>query len=114
MPDNPPAEPGPSHAPASSTEKAAWILMALALGSVLHFHILPALLGGLLVYSLVHAGARRLSGRALSHHRAKLVSVALIGMVAIGAATGVVLLLLAFLNGKLGGGLPHLLDRMAN
>jgi predicted PurR-regulated permease PerM len=108
-----PAEPPIPRVPASAAEKAAWILMGTALVSVLHFHLLPALLAGLLVYSLVHAGARNLSGRLLSHHRAKLASLSLIGIVVIGAATVLVLLLFAFLRGKLGGGVPHLLDRMA-
>jgi len=87
--------------------------MGIALLSVLYFHLLPSLLAGLLVYSLVHAGARNLSGRILSHHRAKVASLSLIGVVVIGSATVLVLLLFAFLRGKLGGGVPHLLDRMA-
>lgn len=99
--------------PAGAAEKTAWILMGAALLSVLYFHLLPALLAGLLVYSLVHAGARNLSGRLLSHHRAKLASLSLIGVVVIGSATVLVVLLFAFLRGKLGGGVPHLLDRMA-
>jgi len=86
--------------------------MAGALLSVLYFHLLPALLAGLLVYSLVHAGARQLSGRTFSHHRAKLLSVSMIGLVVAGAAAVLVILLLALLKGKLGG-VPHLLERMA-
>lgn len=41
-------------APASSYEIAAWILTAFALFLVVKFSLLPALLGGLLVYELVH------------------------------------------------------------
>jgi predicted PurR-regulated permease PerM len=112
MPDQP-SEPTVPRGPASATEKAAWILMGLTLLSTLYFHLLPALLAGLLVYSLVHAGARNLSGRLLSRHKAKLASLTFIGIVVIGSATVMVLLLFAFLRGSLGGGVPHLLDRMA-
>jgi len=35
-------------------EKAAWLLMGLVLVFVLQFHLLPALLSGLLVFELVH------------------------------------------------------------
>ncbi|MBV8879300.1 MAG: AI-2E family transporter, partial [Planctomycetaceae bacterium] len=69
-------------------------------------------LAGLLVYSLIHAIARRFEGRMLTHHRAKWVALSLIAAVIIGAATLFVLLILAFLHGRLGN-LQTLLDRMA-
>ena len=97
---------------ATPSQKAAWIMMAAGLLFILHFKLLPALLAGLLVYSLIHAGARRLAGTSLSHHRAKLVAVSLIALVIIGASTALILLLVAFLKGKLGD-LPTLLDKMA-
>lgn len=99
-------------APATVYEKAAWIMLAAGILLVLRFGLLPALLAGLLVHSLVHALARRLAGKALSHHRAKLVAVSVIAIVIIGAATVLVLLLVAFLKGTFGA-LPALMDRMA-
>jgi predicted PurR-regulated permease PerM len=86
--------------------------MAAALLFILEYHLVPALLAGLFVYSVVHASARRLSVRFLSHNQAKLMVVVLIALVVIAAAGATVLLLIAFLKGKLGD-LPHLLDRMA-
>jgi len=47
-------------APPTRAEWAAWILAAVALVATLALHLLPALLGGLLVYELVHVLAPRL------------------------------------------------------
>lgn len=102
----------PARAPATATEKAAWILMAAGLLFVLNFHLLPSLLAGLLVYSLVHAVARRISGKTLSHHYAKVVAVSLLGVIIVAVAAALVLLLIAFFKGRLGH-LPTLLDEMA-
>jgi predicted PurR-regulated permease PerM len=99
--------------PATGCEKAAWIFMGAGLLFVLHFGMLPALLSGLLVYALVHVIAKRLSGKSLSHGRAKLVAIGLIAVVMIGVTVGIVLALIAFLNGRLGGGLPALFEKMA-
>jgi predicted PurR-regulated permease PerM len=112
MTDNP-APPVPAPAPATFYDKAAWILTAAGLLFILYHGLLPALLAGLLVYCLIHLFARRLSGDALSHHRAKLIAVSGIGLVIIGCATAIVLLMLAFLKGKLGD-LPTLLNHMAD
>src|SRR5581483_7220621 len=90
----------------------AWAVMALGLFLVLQLHLLPALLAGLLVYSLIHSIAASIAGRGLSHSKAKLVALAVIVAVVIGATTALVLLLLAFLHGKLGH-LPSLLSHMA-
>jgi predicted PurR-regulated permease PerM len=94
-------------------ERAAWIIVAVGLLFVLHYGLLPALLAGLLVHALVQALARRLSRRALSHDRAKLVALAVITLVIVGAAAALVVLLVAFLRGRLGD-LPTLLDKMAS
>ena len=40
--------------PATAHEVAAWIMAAIALVFVLLFHLLPAVLAGLLVFELVH------------------------------------------------------------
>lgn len=107
------APPPAARPPATMAEKAAWILMAAGLFFILEYNLLTALLTGLLVYSVVQAAARRFSGNTLTHHRAKLVAVSLIALFVIGLATALVLLLLAFLKGKLGH-LPTLLDKMAS
>jgi predicted PurR-regulated permease PerM len=98
--------------PPSGAEKTSWIALAVALFLVLEVHLLPALLAGLLVHALIHSLARRFAGPSLSHHKAKLVALSLIAAV-IGAAAGAfIVLLLAFLHGKLGN-LHSLLDHMA-
>jgi predicted PurR-regulated permease PerM len=86
--------------------------MGVGLLFILDYHLLPALLAGLFVFSLIHAMARRIEGETFSHHHAKLVAVSLIGLVIAAMVTTLVILLLAFLKGRLGG-LPHLLNRMA-
>jgi predicted PurR-regulated permease PerM len=109
-PPAPPATAGP--APATGYDKVAWLGMAVGLGLVLELHLLSALLAGLLVHSLIPSLGRSLSGKSLSHHKAKLVALSIIVVVVIGASAALVLLLLAFLHGKLGH-LPSLLDHMA-
>jgi len=104
-----PAAPPPA---ATGTDKVAWTAMGLGLFLVLQLHLLPALLAGLLVYSLIHQLAAALTGRTLSRHKAKLVALSMIAVVVIGASAAIVLLLLAFLHGKLGH-LATLLDHMA-
>jgi len=104
--------PSPAPGPATGSEKTAWVAMAVGLLVVLEYHLLPALLAGLLVYALIHRLARRLEGKAMSHHAAKLVALSIIAAVIISASSGLILLLLAFLHGKLGH-LGALLDHMA-
>ena len=109
----PPAPPPPAAPPpATIYEKAAWILMGGAILFFLEYRLIPALLAGLLVYSIVHALAERLSAKVFSRHQAKLVVVSLIAVGVIAAAAALVILLIAFLKGKLGH-LPTLLDKMA-
>lgn len=110
----PPVPPPPAPPPPAATgaDKAAWAVTGLGLLLVLELHLLPALLAGLLVYSLIHSIAASIAGRGLSHSKAKLVALGVIVTVVIGATTALILLLLAFLHGKLGH-LPSLLDRMA-
>jgi len=105
-------DPVPALPPATVHDRVAWGAMALGLFLVLEMKLLPALLAGLLVHSLIHGIAGRLSGKFLSHHKAKLVALSLVAAVVIGATAALVLLLLGFLHGKLGH-LPSLLDRMA-
>ena len=106
-----PAAPQPVRAPATPHEKAAWILVAALLLFILEYKLLAALLAGLFVHSLVHMMARQLAGKALSHHRAKLISLGLIAIVSVVAATPLVHPV-AVLKGRMGS-LPARLDRMA-
>jgi len=99
-------------APVPGTDKVAWAAMGAALFLVLQLHLLPALLAGLLVYSLIHSLAGTLAGKSLSHHKAKLLALSIVAVVVIGASAALVLVLLAFLHGRLGH-LPTLLDHMA-
>lgn len=108
----PPPLPSPAPGSPTASEKTAWLAMAAGLLLILEYHLLPALLAGLLVYALIHRLGRRLEGTSMSHHVAKLVALSIIAAVIIGASSGLILLLLAFLHGKLGH-LGVLLDHMA-
>ncbi len=98
--------------PATGPERGAWLLMAAGLLFILYFKLVPALVAGLCVYTLIHALTARLAGGTLSHGRARILVVALLGVVIVGGVAGLSLLLAAFLKGRLGD-LPALLDKMA-
>lgn len=99
-------------APPTGEEKVAWVLMAATLLFVLKWHLVPALVGGLAVYALVRSFSARLAGERLSHGKSRVLVVALLGLVTVGGAGLVAVLLAAFLKGK-AGDLPTLLDHMA-
>ncbi|OYZ71106.1 MAG: hypothetical protein B7X98_00260 [Methylophilaceae bacterium 17-43-7] len=90
---------------------AAWIIMLFAMLFVLHVHLLPAVLAGLLVFELVHIIspyiARRLPGKG-----AKIVAVALLAMLIIGLLTLMGMGLVALLRSD-SGGLTMLIAQMA-
>jgi predicted PurR-regulated permease PerM len=114
MPDSHTAPPAGTDAPppATGSEQAAWLLMAAGLLFILYFKLVPALIAGLCVYTLIHALTARLAGRMLSHGRARLVVVTLLGVVIVGGVAGLSVLLAAFFRGRLAD-LPALLDKMA-
>jgi predicted PurR-regulated permease PerM len=87
---------------------AAWIIAAVLLVLVLHLHLLPAFLAGLLVYELVHVISRRMPGKGSG----KLAAVGLIAGVIVAAVALAVFGLIAFLHGD-AGNLPRLLQKMA-
>lgn len=89
----------------------AWLITGLILLLVIRLHLLPALLAGLLVYELVHLLAPLL-GRRLSDSRARLVAVALLGILVIAAITLATMFTLAFLKSDTGS-LPELAHKMA-
>ncbi len=101
------------HAPFTATryQITAWLLMAIGLLFTLIFHLLPALLSGLLVVQLVHLLAPRIVIGRLDHTWAKVLVVTMIILVVLGAlagfATGVILYL------QTEGGLAGLLTKMA-
>jgi predicted PurR-regulated permease PerM len=93
-------------------EIAAWILAGLALVLVLTLHLLPALLGGLLVYELVHVITRTVIVRRLASLRARMVAVVVLSMIIIALVTAVVLGIVAFLRSD-AGSLPALMTKLA-
>lgn len=76
---------------------AAWILTAVALVTVLHVHLIPALFGGLLVYELVHMASPYLE-RNLSNERAKLVVVGLLATLVVGVVAAATFALIVFVQ----------------
>lgn len=97
---------------ATPHEKAAWLLVAAALLLVFWLHLVPALVAALFVTGLLHRLARRMAGPRLSHGVAKVVAVALVGGIAIGVATGAIVLLVGLVRGHLGD-IPAVFQRMA-
>ena len=91
-------------------EIAAWILVGLGLLAVLAWHLLPALLAGLLVYELVHLTSPLLR-RHLSNERARVVAVSALAVLMVGAVTAAVTWLVVYLRGE--GHLTRLLEKMA-
>ena len=91
----------------SKIETASWIVAAGLLLLVLQFHLLPALLAGLLVFELVHLLAGRLSGG-----KARLVAVVIIAMLVIALVSIVAVALVAYVRSD-AGNLPALLQKMA-
>ena len=95
----------------TACEIAAWLATAAVLLFVLVFHLLPALLAGLLVFELVHLIspwiARRLPGQ-----RAKVIAVALLSFAVISLLTLACVGLIAFFRSD-SGSLPMLFSKMA-
>ncbi len=92
---------------------AAWGLTGLGLFVILQFHLLPALLAGLLVFHLVHQLAARLPGRLAASPRARLMAVGLLAVIVIGAVAGGIAGIVAFFHSD-AGSLSVLLARMAD
>lgn len=99
--------------PATASEKAAWIFMAVALAFVFYFKLVGGLAAGLLVYSLLSKTTHLLHGPRLSHGAAKFLAAGLLAILASGLTALVIILLVGFLRGHLGD-LPALFQRMAD
>ena len=96
----------------TSHEYAAWTLAVLGVLFMLHVHLLPALIAGLLVYELVHA-IFPLFARQLSTSRAKFLAVIFVALIVIGAVTAASVGIIAFMRSE-GGSLSVLLAKMAD
>ena len=99
--------------PERSYDIAAWLLIGGALLLVLHLHLLPALLAGLLVYELVHLLAPRLKTVRIRQEQGKLAAVAILALGIVLLLTLAVVGILAFFHSE-AGSLPTLLQKMAD
>ena len=70
----------------SRSEYASWILAVLAMLFTLRFHLLPALIAGLLVYELVHVLSPA-SARHISTRRAKAAAIIVVSLIVVGAVS---------------------------
>ena len=93
---------------AARCARASELLAAAGILCVLLFHLVPALVAGLLAHMLLHGMSRRLRGGRVSHGLARALAVSLLGLAAAIIVAGAALLLHAFLRGRLGD-LPGLL-----
>jgi predicted PurR-regulated permease PerM len=82
---------------AARLNQVSYLLAALALWAVLHLHLLPALLAGLLVYALVNALAPALQ-RHFPGAGAHWLVVALLAAIVVGLLTAAIVGIIAFLN----------------
>ena len=98
--------------PPTPAERAAYALMAAGLLAVLHYHLVPALLAGLLVHSLLHRLTGQIAGRTVPHGVAKVFAASLVGLIAVGIAAGTVFFLLGVVSGRIGD-LPKVFHKMA-
>jgi predicted PurR-regulated permease PerM len=98
--------------PVTPYQIAAWITTGVVLMLILTLHLLTALLGGLLVYELVHVLAPRLRFGRLSGTVARMVAAGLLSAVIISVITAAVLATIAFFRSD-SGGLTALMTRLA-
>lgn len=97
---------------AQRIDVATWLLTGIGLLLVLQLHLLPALLGGLLVYELVRGLAPFIRSRPIEADLAKLIVVALIAALVITALTGLILGALSYFRSQ-SGDLSALLEKLA-
>lgn len=91
---------------------AAWLFVASALLLVLELHLLPALLGGLLVYELVRGLAPFIRSRPSEAELAKVIVIAVIAALVVTGMTLLILGALSFFRGD-SGNLSALLVKLA-
>ncbi len=90
---------------------ASWILIGISMMLVLIFHLLPALLGGLLVYELIHILTPHIE-RKLPGPRAKLIAIALLTIITVSILSLAGAGLVAFFRSE-SGSITVLLAKMA-
>ena len=93
-------------------EIAAWILAGVGLVAVSALQLVSALMGGLLVYELVHVLSHALIIGRLASVRARVIAVLLMSILIIALITAAVLGILAFLRSD-AGSLPALMTKLA-
>jgi predicted PurR-regulated permease PerM len=96
---------------ASKYDIFAWLLMGFAMWFVLKFHLLPALLAGLLVYELVHIITPYVENKVLGV-RAKMLAIGVLAVIIVGLLTLAGAGLMTFFRSD-AGSLTALLAKMA-
>lgn len=92
-------------------EYASWVLAVLGVFFMLQFHLLPALIAGLLVYELVHV-LFPVFERRRPTHSAKLMAVSLVVLIVVGIVAAATFGFIAFMKSG-NGSVPALLAKMA-
>ena len=105
--------PLPARSPATGLEKASWVLLAAFLLFCFHHRLVPGLVAGLIVHTLLQRTTGLLHGPRLSHGEAKWVAAGVFGLLAAGVTTALALVLSGFVRGHLGD-LPGLFQKMAD
>ena len=98
--------------PAGPVEWVAWALAAAGLLFVFVYHLVPGLVAGLLTHLLLRRLAGQLTGWRVSRGRAKMLAGAAVGALVVLIVSLLVLGVVALAHGRWGG-LPALLNRMA-
>lgn len=99
--------------PATPIVKAAWLITAAVLVGVLQFHLLPALLGGLLIHEVIQSLSKRLKIGRMSSQRAKLLTTGLLAVLTIGGVLLLVYAGIAYFRTE-SDNFPALLKKMAD
>lgn len=97
---------------ATRYDVAAWILLGVGLLITISYHLISALLAGLFVYSLVHRITRHPQEYRVMRSRAKMAALLLVSAVLVAFSTGLVILLIAVVQGRVGN-VPELLHKMS-
>src|SRR5574337_552485 len=97
-----------SQGPSPAVRCTSYVLVAVALLLIIVLHLLPALLAGLLFYELVRSMAPLL-GRRISGDGARMLVVAVLGVIVVGLLIALIIGALSFFRSELGN--PELLWR---
>lgn len=90
----------------------AWAIAALLLVLIIELHLLPALLGGLTVYSLVHLMTPHLKFGVSDHDRRRWLALGLVATAVVAVLIGLGVGIATFFRGS-GESIPELFQRMA-